>query len=144
MAAERVDYLPHKDADKPHTIWAMYDDGGPPTPTETRSDTRAEAVAYAEEMAAEPPASLLWLKVFRSDNAAYVAFRWDRAEGRRHDAEQHLIAFIERVRNEYDATDLGEIAAATSPPGWPISECCSHDVAPSVIAEAILTGEVNA
>lgn len=59
----------------------------------------------------------------------------------RHDGEKHLVDFIRQVQDEYGATDLGEIAAAVSPPGWPLSEL-RGDASPEQIAEGILTGEV--
>jgi hypothetical protein len=56
-----------------------------------------------------------------------------------HDATQHLTNFIKHLHEEYHIDDLGAIAAATSPPGWPLdtSKLKSADD----IAKALLTGE---
>lgn len=77
VLAARVEQV-GEDERTEHTVWEMYEDGGPPVPSEMRFDTRGEAVAYAERIVENRPPSLLWIKVFRSDNEAYQAYHWSR------------------------------------------------------------------
>lgn len=68
--------------ERPHTVW-WWDDRDAqhlPAPLDSRFDTRSEAVAYARSLCEPAPSWLAWVKVFRSDNEKYVAFRWKRGD----------------------------------------------------------------
>lgn len=58
-----------------------------------------------------------------------------------HDARAHLVEFIRQVQDEYGASDLGAIAAAVSPAGFPLEGLRFGDPTPEQIADGILTGE---
>jgi hypothetical protein len=67
--------------DEPHTVWWMEDDGGPPVPMERVFDDQADALQFAGFLKRDgkpegPPKTLLWVKVFRSDNESYTCYQW--------------------------------------------------------------------
>lgn len=76
-------FLEPRETHPPGTTWTVWwwderDTDHMPVPMSRRFDTEPEAVKFAKGMTEQPPDWLGWIKVFRSDNEGYVAYRWSR------------------------------------------------------------------